>query len=251
MRSFYIEDKNTHHAYMGLAPHDERDCRPMDYYRYVYAHAHAEMLKYIATKTGDNIAGNDKFLHLIALRQTDELICKILNEGRPNKNLIKLLDDITLSKRKQEQLLRGLKMSDRDILWWNLLSHRRGFLMDILHIEVLPNAFDEKLKPAICVEEQGKIIHVGETNMTCGEMRAMMRQRKVIQLRIYHKNDVFHCFYFTFRGLAGKESGEFGSQPHYHYVSNKWNYTRENLIDMISKGLLPDSKVHIIIDRNK
>lgn len=250
MRSFYIEDTNTHHAYMGLAPCDERDCRPMDYYRYAYAHAHVEMLKYIATKKGEIISENDKFLHIIALQQTDEFICKILSEGKPNKKLIKLLEDSTLSKRKQEQLLRGLKMDSRDILWWNVLTHQLGYLMDILHIEVLPRKFDEKQQPVICIEESDRITHIGKTNMTDGEMRAMMEQRQVMQLRIYHKGDMFHCFYFTFRGLAGDESGEFGSQPHYHYVSNKWNYTRENLIDMISKGVLPDSKVHIIIERN-
>lgn len=252
MRSFYIEDTNTHHAYMGLAPCDERDCRPMDYYRYPYAHAHAEMLKYIATKKGESIDGDDKLWHIIALQQTDEFIQNMLKESRPNKKLLKLLEDLTLTKRKQEQLLCGLKMDSRDILWWNVLTHQLGYLMDILHVEVLPNQFNAKQQPAICVEESDKnIIHIGKTNMTDGEMRAMMQQRKVMQLRIYHKDDIFHCFYFTFRGLAGDESGEFGSQPHYHYVSNKWNYTRENLIDMISKGVLPDSKVHIIIERNK
>ena len=44
---------------MGLAPCDERNYRPMDYYRYTYAHAHAEMLKYIAMKKGEGIAEND------------------------------------------------------------------------------------------------------------------------------------------------------------------------------------------------
>lgn len=135
MRNFYIEDKNTHRAYMGLAPCDERDCRPMDYYRYAYAHAHAEMLKYIATKKGESIVGDDKLWHIITLQQTDEFIQNMLKESRPNKKLLKLLEDLTLTKRKQEQLLRGLKMDGRDILWWNVMTHRLGYLMDIFMLK--------------------------------------------------------------------------------------------------------------------
>ena len=80
-------------------------------------------------------------------------------------------------------------------------------------------------------------------------MRALLEQRKVIQARVYHKGSHWHCFYFTFKGLAGQEKGEMGSQSHYHYISDKSGITWNELIDGIKKCKMPTSKVHIIIKR--
>ena len=85
--------------------------------------------------------------------------------------------------------------------------------------------------------------------MTEGEMRAMIEQRKVIQARIYHKGSTWHCFYFTYKGLAGEESGIMGSKPHYHYLSDKSGIKWDDLVSRIEDCDMPSSKVHIVIDR--
>ncbi|MDO5447960.1 MAG: hypothetical protein Q4F34_09300, partial [Prevotellaceae bacterium] len=85
--------------------------------------------------------------------------------------------------------------------------------------------------------------------MSDGEKRALLEQRKVIQARIYHKDDHWHCFYFTFKGLAGLEGGVMGAKPHFHYLSDKSGIIWEELIKRIKDCDMPASKVHIVIDR--
>lgn len=79
--------------------------------------------------------------------------------------------------------------------------------------------------------EDKNIETIGKTNMSEGEMRALLEQRKVIQARIYHKDPQWHCFYSTFKGLAGQEKGVMGMQPHYHYLSDKFGIEWDELME--------------------
>ena len=56
-------------------------------------------------------------------------------------------------------------------------------------------------------------------------------------------------FPITYKGLAGEESGEMGSKPHYHYLSDKSGITWEDLMKGIKDCDMPTSKVHIVINR--
>lgn len=136
-----------------------------------------------------------------------------------------------------------------DILWLNKDAQELGYLLDIYHEETYPVKFDEKQKPVVFNQNDDKTIEtIGKTSMTEGEMRALLEQRKVIQARVYHKDSHWHCFYFTFKGLAGQEKGVMGMQPHYHYLSDKSGIEWDDLIDGIKKCKMPTSKVHIIIN---
>ena len=123
-----------------------------------------------------------------------------------------------------------------DILWLNKNAQELGYLLDIYHEETYPVKFDEKQKPVVFNQNDDKTIEtIGKTSMTEGEMRALLEQRKVIQARVYHKDSHWHCFYFTFKGLAGQEKGVMGMQPHYHYISDKSGIEWDDLIDGIKK----------------
>ncbi len=87
---------------------------------------------------------------------------------------------------------------------------------------------------------------MGETNMSVGQMKAYLDQRKVVQTRIYHRGDIWHCFYYTYRGFDGREGNR---PPHFHYLSDKWGITREELLRRIQANIHPSSKVHIWIKR--
>ena len=100
------------------------------------------------------------------------------------------------------------------------------------------------------MKEDGSVDTIGPTEMTDGEMRALLEQRKVVQARVYHKGEHWHCFYFTYKGLAGEESGAMGVKPHYHYLSDKYGLTRQTLENRIKSCDMPSSNVHIVIDRD-
>ena len=55
--------------------------------------------------------------------------------------------------------------------------------------------------------------------------------------------------YFTFKGLAGEESGLMGSKPHYHYLSDKSGIVWDDLVKRIKDCDMPSSNNHIVITR--
>ena len=75
-----------------------------------------------------------------------------------------------------------------DILWLNKDAQELGYLLDICHVETYPVKFDEKQKPVVFnTKDDQSIETISKTDMTAGEMRALLEQRKVIQARVYHK----------------------------------------------------------------
>jgi Zn-finger nucleic acid-binding protein len=108
---------------------------------------------------------------------------------------------------------------------------------------VLKERFSEKQTPnCFLKKDNGEIETIGKTDMSDGELKALLEQRKVVQARIYHRNEHWHCFYFMFKGLAGLESGMMGAKPHYHYISDKSGISREELNKRISECDMPSSK---------
>lgn len=147
-------------------------------------------------------------------------------------------------------MLHGIKLSSEDILWMNYEAQKLGYLLNVYHEEKVPEIFNEKGKPLCYYQnDDGHIVTMGCTDMTEGEMKALLQQRKVVQARIYHRDDIWLCFYYTYKGLAGEESGEYGSQSHYHFLTSKSNMKLEDLIKHVKDCDMPSSGVHILIDR--
>lgn len=146
------------------------------------------------------------------------------------------------------RLRRDISLDAAELLWLNKEAQDLGYLLDVYHEEVCPVKFNEKRKPLLFNQnDDGSIDKVGSTDMTDGEMRALLEQRKVVHARIYHRNSQWHCFYYTYKGLAGEENGVMGSKPHYHYLSDKSGIAMDELLKRIKECDMPSSKVHIII----
>lgn len=127
----------------------------------------------------------------------------------------------------------------------------QGWLLDVYYFEEHPERYDEKQKPyCYAKKNDGSVETIGHTDMSEGEMKALLHDRKTIVARVFHKGEHWHCLYHTFRGLAGEEPGENGSKPHWHYLSDKFGITREELNECMQNVDMPSSNVHIFIDRN-
>lgn len=250
MQEFYFKDKNKHFAIMGIAPHNDVDCPPYDFFRLCFAknisRVFGEKLKYKCPVTIPK-----EMVEKFCLGKMDEMLKELLETSKPNVTIHELLTNDTLTKKEQEKLLMDKTFNACDLLWLNKEAQDLGYLLDVYHEDKYPEKFKEKQRPACYSQkEDGTIETIGETDMTEGEMRALLEQRKVVQARIYHNGATWHCFYFTFKGLNGLESGMMGSKPHYHYLSDKSEITREGLIDRIKRCDMPSSRVHVVIDRN-
>lgn len=251
MRYFYFKDKNQNFAIRGMSPHNDDNWPPFDYFRFNHAELAALQLQEILKlKCPTSIP--EEMVRKFALEQTDEMIKGMLTKSSPNPNILKLLSDDSLSKDEQFSLLKGITVHSTDILWLNKKAQELGYLLNVYHIEHYPEKFDAKKKPACYHSNPDKsITKIGGTDMTEGEMRALLEQRKVVQARIYHNGNIWHCFFFTFKGLAGLEHGNLGSRPHWHYWSDKCGMTFEQIKECINNCKMPTSDVHILIERNE
>lgn len=250
MQEFYFKDKHKKIEYWGFIPHNDVNCAPFDYFRYIHAEQCYKIISQIL-RDEYQIEIPEQNIRQYALKQVDGLIEQLLSTANPKTEIHKLLTDGSLSKKEQNELLKSLTLKTVDILWLNKEAQELGYLLDIYHEEMYPEKFDEKKKPiAYSKKKDGSIDKIGHTEMTEGEMRALLEQRKVVQARIYHKGEHWHCFYFTFKGLAGEEGGIMGAKPHYHYLSDKSGITWEKLIQKIKECNMPTSKVHILIERS-
>jgi len=251
MREFYFKNKKTNVAFRGFMPTKDIDCLPFDYFRLGHAYNFANLFQDVL-KLKCPISIPDDFVRQFVLQKTDEWIAQMLSKSEPHPAIHQLLTDETLSHKEQERLLKDVILTPTDILWLNKEAQNIGYLLNIYHEEKYPEKFNEKEIPLLCHKKHdGSIEKMGTTDMTDGEMRALLEQRKVIQARIYHKKSIWHCFYFTFKGLAGEESGLLGSKSHYHYLSNKSGIVWDDLLKRIKSCDMPSSKIHIIIERQR
>ena len=249
MREFYFKDKKTNVAYRGIAPNNDVDCPPFDFFRFLHAEIWFKNYSWmLSVKCPVKIP--DEYVRQFVLDRTDELIAETLAKSKLKPELHQLLIDDNLSYKQQNKLLKGLTLRGADNLWFNKDAQELGYLLDIYHEETYPDKFKTKKMPVVFNQkEDGTMDTIGTTDMTDGEMRSLLEQRKVVQARIYHKNKQWHCFYYTYKGLAGEESGIMGSKPHYHYLSDKSGIEWDELIRRIKACDMPTSKVHIVIEK--
>lgn len=248
MREYFVKNKQTNTIVRIIKPQDDINWPPFDFFRYSHAELQFQLFNDRLKLTCPYIIP-EKMIRTFVIDKVDELIAEKLNETTPKTEIHKLLTDDSLSYKQQNSLLNNVTLNPTDILWLNWEAQDLGYLLDIYHEEKFPEKFEEKQKPAVFIQNEDKSIELmGTTNMTDGEMRALLEQRKVVQARIYHKDNHWHCFYFTYKGLAGEEGGVMGSKPHYHYLSDKSGITWEELLRRIKDCNMPSSKVHILIE---
>lgn len=232
-----------------MMPSKDVNCPPFDYFRFSYAELSFKIFSE-QVKAQCPIDIPEEFVRNFVLNQVDENLNNMLSSSLLKPEIHQLLSNNSLLSKEQERLLKGMVLTPVDILWLNKDAQELGYLLDIYHKEKYPVKFDEKQQPIVFNQnDDGSIDYIGKTDMSEGEMRALLEQRKVIQARIYHKGSHWHCFYFTYKGLVGQEKGEMGSKSHYHYISDKSGMTWDELIDCIKKCKMPTSKGHIIIKR--
>ena len=248
MQEFYIKDNVHDIAFRGVKPTHELNCLPLDFCKYPHAELmygiYKETLKYTCP-----ISIPEDVVRKFVLEKVEEQIDTMLASTTLKPEIQTLLSDNNLSSKDQERLLKGVVLNPYDILWLNKYAQDLGYLLDVYQQERYPEKFDEKQMPIVINQNDDKIESIGKTDMSEGEMRALLEQRKVVHAKIYHKDYHWHCFYFTYKGLSGLEGGKYGSQPHYHYISDKSGITLKALLNAIKRCDMPSSNVHIIIQR--
>lgn len=151
-----------------------------------------------------------------------------------------------LKKKEQVAMLKPSALTKIQLEYLMYEAGKMGYSFSQYRIEELPKNTDETAMPEIVgIGNDGKVFSMGETSMSEGQLKAVVDQRKFELVKVFDKDDTWHCFYFTRKGMLGEEAGVQGSKPHIHYLSSAFGITRDQLTQAIKDGKMPTSPVHI------
>ena len=214
------------------------------------------MIKFHASSIAPVVKSKLEKCKKFNLPYNDDIICRIalmFAEQTYNEFSKGTVDDVfknifqkELSKKEQIRLLRGVQLTNMQLFTLFSFAEECGYKFSHYKWEGNPKSIkDEKLPSFMHLKDDGSIEYMGETSLTEGQMRTIIEQANVLIVRIFDNGTHWHCFLQTYKGLKGQESGEQGSRPHIHYLSDSFGISKDDLTKMIRMGRYPNTPVHI------
>lgn len=211
-------------------------------------------IKVIATNYHDFLEVKDPFLanelpkdyyvdYVIREMENKKLFQSIIQREVPS-NFLKLFE--TSKKKEQLSLLKGMAINPDQLITLVFKSYSKyGFLYSRYRFKTLPKNFNNKQLPKLAhIKDDGTIKTTGKTDLKEGEIKNLIEHRKVIVAHFFDKGDVWHCLFSTYDSIAGRERWK-GGQPHYHYISSAFGFTREEVLERMKSGNYITTPVHI------
>jgi hypothetical protein len=151
-------------------------------------------------------------------------------------------------KKKQEKILKSMAFdSSLLIAFIFAAAESYGFTYSVYHSHHLPNDIDPSKMPTLAYKETtGDISKIGETPLSDKQLRIAIDQRNVVVSKFLDKKDIWHCFFSTYDGIAGKEPGH-GS--HLHYISSAFGMSRLEVLKELKKKRYDLPSFHIPFER--
>ncbi len=219
---------------------------PIEFYKDFFLIQKAIMLKDLLSVDKPYLIPHlsDDFYIEQARKNVDFDFFKKFEELEVNPNFIELLK--TTKKKVQIKLLKGQSLNSDELMALIFKSYAAfDYLYSRYRFEILPPNFEGKKLPAMFnLNADGSIEKSGETDLTDGELKSLIAQRKVIVPHFFEKDDVWHCFFATYNGLYGKENWKDG-QAHYHYISSSFGISKEDFIESMRTGNYKSTSIHI------
>lgn len=167
----------------------------------------------------------------VAIKRVSKDLQEKLKEIKLTKipdNLIAILT--AKSKKDQVKMLKGLSINLNQLLSFIFRSYNEfGFLYSQYTAEHQHKGLDINKMPKLVEIKDDKVKKVGQTTLTDGQLKQAVDHRKRIVSKFLDKKEEWHCLFLTFDSLNGKESWKDG-QPHFHYISDKFGISREQVI---------------------
>lgn len=185
-------------------------------------------------------------LRIEALHQSAKHFQSIIEETDLRANLRELVST-DLKKKDQIHILKGVEISRNELLRLFYYAEEIGYTFSFFLRDAKRTSFLDKMMPEIIyLDEAGNTQHVGETDLSDGQMKHLVDQRQSLIVWLLEKDDTWHCFLQTIKGLKGKEGGKMGSLSHIHYMSNSFGISKDELLNKINReGEYVTTKVHI------
>lgn len=161
-----------------------------------------------------------------------------------NTNSIKPFDTIindNLKKHQQETLLKGICLSPFAIMSIFAYAGSKGYTLS--HY-----SFNEKIgkdEPIIAFKRSNGEIISNCTSISEEELKWHIENDELINAFILCKGSKWFCLCQRKKGILGKEPGRFGKEPHFHFISDAYNKTIQDVIRTLKGGELPHPAYHI------
>lgn len=157
-----------------------------------------------------------------------------LKEFLDELRAIKLPDPLLsiLTERKKADQIRALdkiSLESNELMAFIITAfEKHGFLYSMYTSSHLHKGLDKRKMPRFAIkEDDGSISSVGQTTLSSGQIKSAIDQRINIIARFLDKGSEWHCFYYTYNSIGGKEVGGI---PHIHYISHSWGLTRVEVL---------------------
>lgn len=175
---------------------------------------------------------SERVLKKFALKRCSKKIRNYQNTKIP-KALISLLN--ANSKKEQVNLLKGLSLNHDQLYSFIFFAYENyNFKLSQYKANHNHNGFDVSKMPRIVhIEDDGRVTKVGKTELSDGQLKQIVEHRKVTISKFLDNNNGWHCFFVTYKSLAGKEKHNDG-KPHFHYISDKWNIDRKDVLEQLT-----------------
>ncbi|MDP4269877.1 MAG: SEC-C metal-binding domain-containing protein [Bacteroidota bacterium] len=246
-KSIKIADEDGNGFYRIFWDDTVEKVNPIEYYKQFELQKRVISYRDILEMKHPDLFSNlsdDFFIRFAQQKLNEEKFWEIKEQTEVHDNFLKLLE--TNKKKEQVALLKGLSINPDQLLSLIFKSYKDyGFLYSRYRIENLPKGIERKKKPKIAdISDCGNIKTIGKTDLTKGEVKSMIEQRKVIVAHFFDKGENWHCLFTTYHSLEGKESWKDG-QAHFHYFSNAFGITRGEFIESIKSGQHKSTPIHI------
>lgn len=164
-------------------------------------------------------------------------------------NLISLFNSQT--KKEQLNLLKNQSLTSNELVALMIQAgENHNFSFSQYTSDHLPPDYISTKIPSFIEKDGDKIKKGGGSELTDGQLRQIIDQRKRIVARFLDKNGEWHCFFGTLNSMNGNEKWKGGSN-HIHYISDKFGFNRDEVVKQLKQrfyklGSLP----HIELIRN-
>lgn len=232
MKYTTIQDKEKKGVFSIFSSEDFEYVNPVRYY------LESAIMSYYnneTTKIGllfPNVSLTKAFDEIIQCKSilfANKVMQEIISTTLPNQ-LFKLLH--STDKDEQEKLLRGITLTPMELTAFYCNAYAKyGYSLSHYSANYNPKGIEKDNLPRFAFkDDDGKIISSGKTPLSDGQIKNIIEQRNVTVSKFLDNGKDWHCFFFTFKGVTGKERG---NNPHLHYISHTWGLTREQVLGQL------------------
>lgn len=242
-----ITDENGNGFYRIFWDDKVERVNPVEYYKNFElnkrAIAYRDLLQMKDPSLSKKIS-SDFYVRLAKEQIAKEKFWEAKEQTEIPENFLTLLE--TPRKKDQISLLKGLSINPDQLIALIFKSYNEhGYLYSRYRFENLPKDLTYKRKPKIAdISKEDAIKIIGDTDLTEGQIKKMINERKVIIAHFLDRDDEWHCFFITYNSIGGKENHKDG-QPHFHYISSAFGITRDDFVISIENGNYKSTSVHI------